>query len=37
MLATVFPYVHVSIAKSQRVRLKLSPDVLASEAGGIGR
>jgi hypothetical protein len=29
MVATIFPYLHLSAGKTQRVRLKLRPDVLA--------
>ena len=32
MLATLFPYVHVSIAKSGRVQLTLRPDALSAQA-----
>jgi hypothetical protein len=32
MVATIFPYLHLSLGKSKRARLKLCPDVLLSEA-----
>ena len=31
MVATIFPYLHLSIAKSSRVQLKLRPDVLLAD------
>jgi hypothetical protein len=37
MVATVSPYLHISLAKSQRVRLRLPPDVLLSEVLGLGK